>query len=147
MYEANTNTGAEYLINSYFMEECPSLEANSLSVSQKFFTFYGTRTFITVCSLPAGPMLREINPVHSSFFVALRSILILSYHIHPGLPASTDYTAAQHPRRQQSSYWFLDASNQKTSVLPHQFSAAIPTSNIVHTHIVGSVCVSKSGHL
>jgi len=37
--------------------------------------------------LPLGCILSLINPVHFSYPVSLTSILILSSHLHPGLPS------------------------------------------------------------
>ena len=59
------------------LEQSPSWEAN------RFSAFYGTRSFITTfTSQPPVPVLNQINPVFLP-----SSILILSSHLHLGLPS------------------------------------------------------------
>jgi len=73
---------------TYSTEQSP-WEANQFSTSQKFPAFYGTRRFITAftnaphLSLSWASSIQSIPPPPTSW----RSILILSYHLHLGLPS------------------------------------------------------------
>ena len=79
---------AEYLL-IYTMEQSPSWEANQFSASQEIRAFYGTWRFITTftsshhLSLSWASSIQSIPPHPTSW----RSILILSSHLHLGLPS------------------------------------------------------------
>ena len=70
---------------NYSMEQSPSWEANSPSVDQKFWAFYGTRRFITALTSVRHLSLswaRSIQSMPSSIF--WQSILILCFHLRLG---------------------------------------------------------------
>ena len=74
---------------THSMQQSHSWEANQFSSSQKIPGFYGTRRFITAftsarhLSLSGANSIQSINP-HPTFW---RSSLILSSHLHLGLPS------------------------------------------------------------
>ena len=70
------------------MEQSPSSEANSSSVSQETPTFYGTWSFITAFIRPISLSLYWTRSILSMLPhpISWRSILVLSSHLHLGLP-------------------------------------------------------------
>ena len=77
-----------YLFHTNSMEQSPSWEASRFSASQKFYTMYGTRRFITAfksdrhLSLSWASSIQSLTP-HPT---AWTSILLLSSHLRLGLP-------------------------------------------------------------
>jgi hypothetical protein len=69
------------------MELSPSWEAANCLAAQKFPNFYVTRMFITVFTKPNSPYPEpdQSSPYHPT--LSLRCILILSTHLHLGLPS------------------------------------------------------------
>jgi hypothetical protein len=78
------------------MEQSSSWEANSHLV-MKFRAFYGTRRFITVFTTARHWSLSWARCTQStpSHPISLRSILILSSHLRPGLPCSSSLQVFQ----------------------------------------------------
>ena len=77
-----------YLL-TYSMEQSPSWEANWLNLQpiKKFPAFYGTRKFITVLTSARHLSLSWANSIQfPQPLPTSRSILILSSHLHLGLP-------------------------------------------------------------
>ena len=75
-----------YLL-TYSMQQSPSWEADLFSASQEIPRALCNPKIhysIQTC-LPPVPILSLINPVHSPHSTSWRSILILSYHLRPGL--------------------------------------------------------------
>jgi hypothetical protein len=74
-----------YVELTYPMEQNSSWEANRFSV-KKFPAFYGNRWFITI--VISTLILNQSGPAYASTSHFLwRSIVILSFHIRPGLPS------------------------------------------------------------
>jgi hypothetical protein len=71
------------------MELSPSWEAASHAALKNFPTFYGTRWFITVFTRALQWFLSWARSIQSipPHPISLRSILILSTHLHLGLPS------------------------------------------------------------
>jgi len=71
------------------MEQSPSWETKSLSLSWKFSTFYETHSFITVFTRTCHSSLSWVTWIQStpSDPVSLRSILMLSLHLCQELPS------------------------------------------------------------
>ena len=80
-----------YIYIFYSMEQSPSWELTGLKLVKKFPAFYGTRRFITAVtsarhlSLSWASSIQSIPPHPTSW----RSILILSSHLHLGLPSGS----------------------------------------------------------
>jgi hypothetical protein len=74
------------------MEQNPSSEANWFSASQEIPVFYGTRRFITTFTSAhqLSFILSQLNPVHTPTPYFLKILLILSSHLHLGLPSGLD---------------------------------------------------------
>ena len=78
-----------YLL-TYAIQQNPSWEANSFSHSQgipRILCNPKVHYRIHKCPPPV-PVLSQINPVHASISHSQRSFLILSFHLHLGLPSS-----------------------------------------------------------
>ena len=77
-----------YLL-TYTMDQSPSWEANRFSASQeipRIVCIPKVNYRIHKCP-PPFPILSQINPFHTSHPTSWRSILILSSHLHLGLPS------------------------------------------------------------
>jgi hypothetical protein len=77
-----------YLL-TYSTEQSLSWEANQFSASQKFCKFYGTWKFITAFTSAHNLSLSWASSIQSTppHPTSWRSILILSSHLHLGLPS------------------------------------------------------------
>ena len=79
-------------INTYFLNPwCRALleKLTSLQLVKKFPAFHGTRRFITALTSVRQLSLSWANPIQSIYPhpISWRSILILSIHLHLGLPS------------------------------------------------------------
>ena len=74
---------------TYSMQQSPSWEANWFSASQaipRILWNLKVHYCIYKCPPPV-PVLSKVNPVHAPHPTSWRSILILSFHLHLGLPS------------------------------------------------------------
>jgi len=76
------------------MKHSPSLEADSHSSSEEIPHLLWNQNihYRAQKSLPLAPILSQMNPVHNPPTYSPRPILILSTHLHGGLPSGLLYS-------------------------------------------------------
>jgi hypothetical protein len=88
----NNQPVKQYSYLTYSMEQSPSWEADQFSqLTKKFTAFYGTRGFFTILTSARHLSLSWANSIQSPWPppTSWTSVLILSYHLHLGLPNVT----------------------------------------------------------